>query len=326
MGRESDAIQGYLDKKEHFADLFNGCYFQGKQVVKPKELEEGAEVYNQEYQKNGYQSFAGGKKEKAKKKNAAPRTRDLKKRLKSGGVLRVLAIEHQSRVNYIMPWRHMYYDALEYLKQINELSSENKSQHRLKTDEEFLSGLTENDRLAPTFTTCLYLGTEPWTGPKNLKEMMDFGEDEEGWKKLFADYKMNLICVNEMTDFSVFHTELRLLLMLLAYREDEEKMEKEIMNSPEFANLDRETAYVASVLLGSEILMELCEEEEGDTVDMCGALKTWGERKTAEGRAEEREILNCLNIKLVQDGRIEDLIKALEDLPYQNQLLQEYGL
>lgn len=232
MGRESDVVQGYLDKKEHFADLFNGCYFEGRQVVLPNELEEGSEVYNQEYLKKDYQSFAAEEQGKIKKKNAAPRTRDLKKRLKSG--------------------------------------------------------LTERDRLVPAFTTCLYLGTEPWTGPKNLKEMMDFGEDEEDWKELFADYKMNLICVNEMTDFSMFHTELKMLLMLLAYREDEEKMEKEIMNSPEFANLDRETAYVASVLLGNELLMEMCEEEEGDTVDMCGALKTWGEKKTAEGRAEGR--------------------------------------
>ena len=207
MGREIDVVQGYLDKKEHFADLFNGCYFDGRKVVQPDELEEGSEVYNQEYQKKAYQPFVEEEQGKVKKKNAAPRTRDLKKRLKSGGILRVLAIEHQSRVNYVMPWRHMYYDALEYLKQINELSSENKSQHRLKTDEEFLSGLTESDRLAPAFTACLYLGTEPWTGPKNLKEMMNFGEDEE---------------------------------------------------------------------------------EEGDTVDMCGALKTWGEKKTAEGRAEGR--------------------------------------
>ena len=67
-----------------------------------------------------------------------------------------------------------------------------------------------------------------------------------------------------------------------------------------------------------------CDKE--NTVNLCGALKAWREEDLARGRAEGRDILNCLNNKLVQEGRIEDLIKAMDDLPYQNQLLQEYGL
>ena len=75
-------------------------------------------------------------------------------------------------------------------------------------------------------------------------------------ESLFTDYQLNLICVNEMTDFSAFHSQLKLLLMLLAYREDKEKMQNEIENNPEFAAVDRETAYVAGVLLGNELFME----------------------------------------------------------------------
>ena len=155
--------------------------FNGKQVIVSNELLEGSEVYNQEYQKMILQENDRKTAKKQKTQNAAPKTRDLKKRLKSGRSLRILAIEHQSKINYIMP---------------------------------------------PAFTVCLYLGTEPWTGPRNLSDMMDFGEDEEGWKDFFADYQMNLICVNEIKDFSVFHTQLKLLLMLLAYREDKEKKEE----------------------------------------------------------------------------------------------------
>ena len=330
MGRESDAIQGYLNKKEYFADFFNGCYFHGERVVQPDALEEASEVYNQKHQENSYQGFVRIKRGKDEKKNTATRMRDLKKRLRSGESLRILAIEHQSKINYIMPWRHMYYDALEYGKQVEELSSKNKSEKCLKTDEEFLSGLKESDRLAPVFTACLYLGTEPWTGPRNLKEMMDFGRDETWWKELFVDYQLNLICVNEMTDFSAFHSQLKLLLMLLAYREDKEKMQNEIENNPEFAAVDRETAYVAGVLLGNELFMEEYIEEEGEEINMCGALKAWREedlaRGRAEGRAEGRGILNSLNQRLSQDNRIDDLIKASGDIEYQNRLLQEYGL
>ena len=48
MGRESDAIQGYLDKKTYFADFFNGCYFHGAQVVLPDALEEARQHAEEE--------------------------------------------------------------------------------------------------------------------------------------------------------------------------------------------------------------------------------------------------------------------------------------
>ena len=279
-------------------------------------------MYNQEYQKVMFQDNSQKTAEKQKYQRATPKTRDLKKWLKSGRSLRILAIEHQSKINYIMPWRHMYYDALEYGKQIGELSSTNKREKLLSTDEEFLSGLKEEDRLIPAFTACLYLGTDPWTGPRNLSDMMDFGEDEEGWKDFFSDYQMNLICVNEIKDFSVFHTQLKLLLMLLAYREDKEKMKREIENNPEFAEIDRETAYVANVLLGHELFVEEYIEEEGNEVNMCGALRGLIE----DGREEGRELLGGLILKLLADNRAGDLERAATDREYQDQLLQEYGL
>lgn len=39
----------YLDDRVRFADLFNGTFFDGEPVVKPDELEEGSEVYTQQY-------------------------------------------------------------------------------------------------------------------------------------------------------------------------------------------------------------------------------------------------------------------------------------
>lgn len=69
---------------------------------------------------------------------------------------------------------------------------------------------------------------------------------------------------------------------------DKEELEKQIMSSPKYVNLCRNAVHAVRVYIESEILMDMYENEKGDTVNLCGALKTWGERKTAEGRAEGR--------------------------------------
>ena len=39
MGKSDEYQFDYLDDNEQFADQVNGAFFQGRQVVKPKELE-----------------------------------------------------------------------------------------------------------------------------------------------------------------------------------------------------------------------------------------------------------------------------------------------
>ena len=44
------------------------------------------------------------------------------------------------------------------------------------------------------------------------------------------------------------------------------------------------------------------------------------------GRMESRGIINELTKRLIQDGRMEDLKRSLDDHAYQDQMLKEYGL
>ena len=216
----------------------------------------------------------------------------------------------------------MNYDAIEYGDQIKEIKSQNRKEKNLKADEEFLCGLTKEDKLDPVYTVCLYLGEKPWQGPRSLKDMMNSGAIKEPWKKWFADYQMNLICVNELKDFSKFRTSLRQLFLVLANREDRKKLETAIESDPAFKALDKETARVAGVLIGAEEFMEDKIMQEGGTVDMCTALK----QLRAEGHAEGIALLNTLNQKLVQDNRMDDLLRAVSDVEFQKQLLTEYEL
>ena len=206
MGKENDVILEYLDVKEHFADLFNGTYFNGERAVDAQGLEDSSSVYWDNFQEEAAVLEVLGETMRSSQQQRtvhSERRRDLKKKLKSGNSLRVLAIEHQASVDMSMAWRHMYYDALEYKKQIKECGEYNEKYGLLKPEQKYQNcKLTEEDRLVPVFTACLYLGEEPWNGPRSLKDMMHFKKGDEQWEKLFADYQMNLICVNEMTDIS----------------------------------------------------------------------------------------------------------------------------
>ena len=44
------------------------------------------------------------------------------------------------------------------------------------------------------------------------------------------------------------------------------------------------------------------------------------------GKQEERRRLNTLILRLTEDGRADDIVKAAQDEGYQKQLLEEYGL
>ena len=115
-------------------------------------------------------------------------------------------------------------------------------------------------------------------------------------------------------------------------------MKKLIAENPEFCKVDKDTARVAGTLLGVEMAMEKIIEAEGEEVNMCTGLKEWllEEREEGhkeghkegrkEGHKEGRSVLNVLNIKLAEAGRVDDILKAAMDNEYQDKLLAEYGL
>jgi hypothetical protein len=92
--------------------------------------------------------------------------------------------------------------------------------------------------------------------------------------------------------------------------------------NPEFRKVNKATARAAGRLLGVEVDMEKRIEKEGDEIDMCTGLKEWFQEEREEGRKD----VNRLILKLAEDGRLDDMIRAASDHEYQNRLLQEYSL
>ena len=169
MGDIDVAICEYIAENERVADLFNGLYFQGERRIHAENIEDYEEKYPVKYPTGGKRSKHTGK----------VRYRDIVKKLKSGGSLRILAMENQNQVDYTMPFRCMEYDTLEYRRQIDRRIRDNEKISQWSSEAEFLCGVRKTDRFAPVYTVCLYHGKEAWDGPRSLKDMMDFGSDPD---------------------------------------------------------------------------------------------------------------------------------------------------
>ncbi len=244
MGLQNETMLSYLDDNQRFADLFNQLYFKGKQIVDADGLEEASETYRGK----------PGEKDSG-------RIRDIKKRLKSGRELKVLAVESQSEISYIMPWRVMDYDCREYGRQIREAQRANealdKAGEKVYADAgERLCKVRKEERFAPVYTLCLYHGEEAWDGPRSLKDMMDFGDEEpeEGdrqtWEECFADYPLRLVSACEPMDCSGFRTSLRDLFEILPYRRDKERLKELLERNPAYRRMYEETSWTFGVLIG----------------------------------------------------------------------------
>ena len=249
----------------------------------------------------------GGEKSKTLKSGKRlERIRDVKMKMGTGACLRVLAVENQSLTDYTMPFRCMQYDTMEYGKQAEEIRRKNDTEQNYNKEAERICRFRKSDRLLPVYTVCLYHGEEPWDGPRTLRDMMDFEQGDE-LSEQFIDYPLRLYCVNEIQDFTIFHTEVRLLFQILQCRKDKKELKRILENNPEFRNMDVETLEVVAVTLNASKIWEERDKymngnDEREGYDMCQALREWAE--------EERSIGIQLGI---QQG-IKSLIEACKSL------------
>lgn len=270
MGKIDAVMCTYMSDRNRMADLFNGAYFQGNQMIRPEDIED-------------YE----GKYPSKKRRSGNVRYRDIVKKMKNGGSLRVLAIENQNCVDYIMPFRCMEYDTLEYRRQIDNRVKKNKTVANWNNRAEFLCGVRKDDRFAPVYTICLYHGKEKWDGPRSLRDLMDFGPDHDKMSHFFVDYPMKLFCVNEAENFDCFQTELREFFTMLSCRNDVDKLEK-LSQMEQYKNVSGETAETIAVVMGwpepEKISMKYGEKGKG--VNMCEALEQLVERGVKKGKEQ----------------------------------------
>ena len=323
MGQKNYVMNHYFRNKERFADLFNGVYFQGEKVINSRDLTEISGIYEEteERRLEEQQDFclSDSDKELLMPPKRTPRSRDIEMSLRTGEVFRLLAIENQENVNYIMPFRCMQYDTLEYSRQISDLQAKNAKDDDYDSGDEWLCKVKKADRLTPVYTLCVYHGEDEWDGPRSLRDMMDFGEDSDGMSKHFADYPLHLYCINEQEDFDTFHTEIKELFQLMKYRKDKKRLQQEVEGNPQYQRMDIELLEVLSVMLNAPKIWNerrkyMNTERGQEECNMCQALREWIEEERSLGWAEgEANKTKCIVKNMLSRKMSDEDIMALAE-------------
>lgn len=296
MEKYDTCMKEFLQNKDRFADLFNGCCFQGRQIIRAEDLREASENY-----------VITDKRLPGKTRQKDTEIiRDVKMVLGSGMVLQVLAVENQSYIDYAMPVRCMGYDAAEYRRQLKErkqerrllMNSENRPKNPAVSMDETLSGILSSDRLHPVYTLCLYSGTEPWDGPRKLSDMMAFDPQNKNLQSLFEEYHLHLFCINEQHVFDAFRSDLKPLFQAINCRNNKKKM-IELMKDETYSHLNEDTWDAIAVMTDNAAMLQKKDlyktENQKEEFNMCQALQELMQDERNEGRIEGRN-----------EGKIED--------------------
>ena len=236
----------------------------------------------------------------------------------------ILGIENQSDIHYAMPVRDMLYDALTYLRQVEEISDYNRSEGYCSA-EDYLSGFTKEDKLIPVVTITLYWGARPWDAPTSLREMLV--DVDDSIKPFINDYNINLFSIIDRDDFPVFRTELRELFLLLNTRNDKSKMQNLVESDSAFMHVKKDTAELMSEFAS----IKLPRRSKKGEYNMCKAvmdLKQEGREEGIEIGIEQGEE-NILNLYswLIENGRDTEArdIMIKENSSLRKKLYDEYA-
>ncbi len=304
MGRIDIITNEYMSDNDRFADLFNFFLYNGKQVILPDMLREMDRT-----------ALALPYGDERNSSEAVQKYRDVFKLLaameddKASYIL--LGVEDQASVHYAMPVRNMFYDATQYVKQVEDTTkrhrkkkNENRRSEEIPGNEkesrssaEFLSGFYKEDRLTPVITLVVYWSPDKWDGPHSIHEMLT--TDDEEILGFIPDYKINLLELGSIKDidFKKFRTSLAEAFQFIKYSKDKKRLETIVSENDEFTHLDRRTVEVINSV--TKLDLEITENKE--EVNMCLAI----EQMKEEAREEVRKSM-CLAIEQMKEEAREE--------------------
>ena len=173
------------------------------------------------------------------------------------------------------------------------IADDNIKNKKLKSSEEFLSGLLQTDKIMPIITIVINFSGKLWNAPTALKQM--FHNFDEKLLKFVKDYEINLIdpVAIGKENFNKFMTELREVLLCLKYSKDKEKLYNTVKNDKAFEHVPNEAVSLINTLTGSNMKLSKDKEESNMCEAIEGLIKD-GEKKGRIGALFE----------LIKDGII----------------------
>ena len=273
-------LKNYWNNNEQFADFFNALLFEGRQIIKPDELED---IDTEESSVLEHREYAESM--KASRDNIK-----VRKKFSAYGVeLVLLGMESQEHIHYAMPMRIMGYDYGSYKKQYDSNAKKYKTAKGLSEDE-YLSRMRKNDKFMPVITVVIYYGERPWDGPKSLHDMLDIPNDiiryVNDYKMLLVEARENNLILHNMNNRDLFNL---LSIVLDNNRPLKETRERAIEYTREHKvdkNVVMTVAGAANCKLDYNAL-----DRKGDA-DMCTVFEETRMEGKAEGIAEGIERAN----------------------------------
>ena len=273
MSLQDTVTKQYVSDPKVFADAFNYLIYSGRQVIRPEQLTD----------LDATQFAIPYREEEEGKPEATQKYRDVLKTLAVKTdeycTYLVLGIENQSNVHYAMPVRNMLYDAMQYEKQVRQLAAAHRKKHDAATSDEYLSGMSREDKIAPVITLVINFGSKKWDGPIRLHEM--FSEQPEHILRLIPDYQVLLIDPMSMadTDLGRLNSSLREVLSYIKYQHDQEQMQRLLQEDNRFSELERNAALVIQATTKTELNIK----PNAEVVDMCEAIRQMMESSKQQG-------------------------------------------
>lgn len=300
-------LKNYWSDNEKFADIFNAVLFEGRQVIKPEELEDMDTEESSVLEHRDYVE-------------SIQASRDLikvsKKSMAFGVELTMLGMESQEHIHYAMPMRVMGYDYGTYRKQYDSNAKKYKNSDGMDEDE-YLSGMKKTDRFIAVITIVVYYGEKPWDGAVSLHGMLDIPEE---MKPFVNDYEMmlveareNKLILHNMNNVYFF----RLLEILLDKSRPLNETRNRAIDYAREHNVDKNV--IMTVAGAANCKMDYNAFDRKGDADMCTLFEEIAKENEAKGELKGRAV------EIVETGfefglSESDILKRLQeklDIPAQ---------
>ena len=308
MGEKDITQKNFEAYNDVFADIINGCLFDGEEVISENSLMD-AQTYSQ------YKADDSAIHEQ--ERDVAKYWLDKKCCLR----LALIGVENQLAIDTDMPLRIMGYDGSAYRDEMN--------QDELQTCQITGQKRRVKNKRYPIITLVLYFGKTPWKKPLCLYDALDI---PPRLRAFVSDYKINVIDVPRLTDKQVgkFVSDFRIIadyFVQICNKKEYQPNKQKIRHADGLLKLK-------SVLTNDKRYMEVysTDLDKMEGLDMCEVLDRVESRGESRGREIGKEIgkkygietINKLYALLLAKGLNDDVTKAIRDKTYCDYLLNKY--
>ena len=239
-----------------------------------------------------------------------------------------VCLENQSDINNIMPVRDMGYQHAKYMEQVRTIKEANRQQQAYPSP--ITKGIHDTQKLDPVITLVLNYSQKEWKKPKQLQDVLNIPKDIKNMLlKHIPSYAIDVINLANQSEstMQMYHSDFKYIVRYLSCKNDKEKLES-FFRTTDF-KLDHPEAFsdwLVAVANDDRYIKEKQlidkQNEKGGHINMCVLLDMYEERGEARGIHE----INTLNLRLLDDNRLEDMQRAMVDTDYQKELMKEYGI